>query len=164
MSCADQATDEWIGLISGLDIGSPSPSDAQIQMLVEYLAGEEGGVQEQVNAAQISRLIIAGNSLATLEPTGRGEGELERRRPVRITIFVIGTLLRKSPVATLWIRCHYILTSSCPQSLSTPARHRGCHANPHSSRRDGPIRHHNASTAVPARDVRSSRKITNFLM
>lgn len=42
-------------------------------MLVEYLSGEEGGVEEQVNAAEISRLIIAGNSLATLEPMGKGE-------------------------------------------------------------------------------------------
>ncbi|RDB24115.1 DNA polymerase subunit delta-2 [Hypsizygus marmoreus] len=76
--------DEWIGIISGLDIGSPSPSDAQIQMLVEYLTGEEGGVAEQVSAAQISRLIIAGNSLATIAPTGRGESiDIEQQRKPR---------------------------------------------------------------------------------
>ncbi|KAF9466421.1 DNA polymerase alpha/epsilon subunit B-domain-containing protein [Collybia nuda] len=80
---AAQPMDEWIGLISGLDIGSPSPSDAQIQMLVEYLSGEEGGVQEQVDAAQISRLIIVGNSLAALEPIGRSESSIENRRPRR---------------------------------------------------------------------------------
>lgn len=51
-------------------------------MLVEYLSGEEGGVEEQVNAAEISRLIIAGNSLATLEPMGKGESSIEQRRPV----------------------------------------------------------------------------------
>jgi hypothetical protein len=41
-------------------------------MLVEYLSGEGGAAEEQVSASQISRLIIAGNSLATLpdeEPT-----------------------------------------------------------------------------------------------
>lgn len=77
--------DEWIAVVSGLDIGSPSPSDAQIQMLVEYLTGEEGGVVDQVSAAQISRLIIAGNSLATLVPTGKGEsGDAEQqKKPVR---------------------------------------------------------------------------------
>ncbi|KAG6829845.1 hypothetical protein H0H92_003288 [Tricholoma furcatifolium] len=69
----NQASDEWIAVVSGLDVGSLSPSDAQIQMLVEYLTGEEGGVSDQVSAAQISRLIIAGNSLAQLGPTGRGE-------------------------------------------------------------------------------------------
>ena len=58
-------------MVSGLDIGSLSPSDAQIQMLVEYLTGEVGGVEQQISSAQISRLIIAGDSLATIAPSGR---------------------------------------------------------------------------------------------
>ncbi|KAF8162965.1 DNA polymerase alpha/epsilon subunit B-domain-containing protein [Crassisporium funariophilum] len=62
-------SDEWIALISGLDIGSISPSDAQIQMLVEYLTGEGGDVDDQVSASQISRLIIAGDSLSSLSLT-----------------------------------------------------------------------------------------------
>lgn len=33
-------------------------------MLVEYLSGEAGGIDDQVSASQISRLIIAGDSLA----------------------------------------------------------------------------------------------------
>jgi len=72
--------DEWIAVVSGLYIGSPSPSDPQIQMLVEYLVGEGGGVKDQVSAAQISRLIIAGNSLADTWSTGRAElGDAEQR-------------------------------------------------------------------------------------
>ncbi|KAG6909452.1 hypothetical protein DXG01_000437 [Tephrocybe rancida] len=72
------SSDSWIAVVSGLDVGSPSPPDAQIQMLVEYLTGEEGGVAEQVSAAQISRLIIAGNSLAQILPTPKGEsGDIE---------------------------------------------------------------------------------------
>lgn len=58
------SSDEWIAVVSGLDVGSLSPSDAQIQMLVEYLSGEAGGIDDQVSASQISRLIIAGDSLA----------------------------------------------------------------------------------------------------
>jgi DNA polymerase delta subunit 2 len=58
------SSDEWIAAVSGLDVGSLSPSDAQIQMLVEYLSGEAGGIDDQVSASQISRLIIAGDSLA----------------------------------------------------------------------------------------------------
>ncbi|PPR04960.1 hypothetical protein CVT24_010418 [Panaeolus cyanescens] len=54
------AEDEWIAAISGLDVGSPA-AGAQIQMLAEYLSGEGGDMG--VPAAQISRLIIAGNSL-----------------------------------------------------------------------------------------------------
>ena len=40
-------------------------------MLVEYLTGEVGGVEQQISSAQISRLIIAGDSLATIAPSGR---------------------------------------------------------------------------------------------
>ncbi|KDR73479.1 hypothetical protein GALMADRAFT_141966 [Galerina marginata CBS 339.88] len=65
---ASAVSDEWIAIISGLDIGSASPSDPQIQMLVEYLTGEGNGVDDQVSAAQISRLIVAGDSLAPIAP------------------------------------------------------------------------------------------------
>ncbi|KAG6869024.1 hypothetical protein C0993_005683 [Termitomyces sp. T159_Od127] len=66
-------SDEWIAVVSGLGVGSPNAPDAQIQMLVEYLAGEEGGVVEQGSAARISRLVVAGNSLAQLVPAGQSE-------------------------------------------------------------------------------------------
>ncbi|KAJ8515537.1 hypothetical protein ONZ45_g7052 [Pleurotus djamor] len=59
--------DEWVGLVSGLDIGPSSLSDILVHMLVEYLAGENGGPRDQASAAQITRLIIAGNSLAPVE-------------------------------------------------------------------------------------------------
>ncbi|KAJ7273479.1 DNA polymerase alpha/epsilon subunit B-domain-containing protein [Mycena haematopus] len=78
---ADPQADGWIALVSGLDIGSPSPADAQIQMLVEYLTGEEGGPQQQISAAQISRLIIAGDSLApVVSATGESFEEKEARK------------------------------------------------------------------------------------
>jgi len=50
-------------------------------MLVEYLTGEEGGIEEQVSSAQISRLIIAGDSLAPIV-NGKPEGvddEVEKK-------------------------------------------------------------------------------------
>ena len=55
--------DEWVGFVSGLEMGSSTPTDAQLQMLTEYLTGEEGGEEDQLGAARISRLIIAGNSV-----------------------------------------------------------------------------------------------------
>jgi DNA polymerase delta subunit 2 len=81
---ANPQTDEWIAVVSGLDIGSTLSSDGQIQMLVEYLTGEEGGTGEQVSAAQISRLIIAGDSLAPVLMAAKGEGmdEKEARKGV----------------------------------------------------------------------------------
>ena len=76
-------SDEWIATISGLDVGSLSTSDAQIQMLVEYLTGEAGGIDDQVSASQISRLIIAGDSLAPPVPmTGESVINIEDRKAV----------------------------------------------------------------------------------
>lgn len=86
-SSANISQDEWIGIVSGLDIGSLSPSDAQIQMLVEYLTGEVGGVDEQVSASQISRLIIAGNSLAPVALTGKGEGNPDAEDKKAVSVF-----------------------------------------------------------------------------
>ncbi|KAH7930878.1 hypothetical protein BV22DRAFT_999682 [Leucogyrophana mollusca] len=73
------STDEHIAVVSGLSIGASSPADAQIQMLVEFLAGEVGGPEDQKLAAQISRLIIAGNSLSSVITSENGEDEEERK-------------------------------------------------------------------------------------
>lgn len=62
MLCKGDSKDGWIALISGLELDLESASDPRIQALVEYL-GAEGGAQED-SIPQISRLIIAGNSLA----------------------------------------------------------------------------------------------------
>lgn len=75
---------EWIGLISGLDLGSPSPSDAQIQMLVEYLTSEVGGHSDQRLSSRISRLIIAGNSFTPGGvPLPVNAVEIVEKKPVR---------------------------------------------------------------------------------
>ena len=64
MLIGDADSGEWIGIVSGLDIGALDPPDAQLQMLSEYLSGEVCGTEEQHKVARISRLIIAGNSLS----------------------------------------------------------------------------------------------------
>lgn len=73
-------SDEWVALVSGLEVGATNPSDGQIQMLAEYLAAEISSPEEQSQAARISRLIIAGNSLGAL--TGNTDvinGDTERK-------------------------------------------------------------------------------------
>ncbi|KAI0797778.1 DNA polymerase alpha/epsilon subunit B-domain-containing protein [Abortiporus biennis] len=70
--------DEWVALVSGLEVGDLSPSDAQIQMLAEYLTCELGGTEDQTFASRISRLIIAGNSLSSIVSTTAHE-ETERK-------------------------------------------------------------------------------------
>lgn len=77
-------------MVSGLEIGSMLPRDAQLQMLTEYLTGEEGGEDDQLNSAKISRLIIAGNSLAPgalmerIEPPSYTE-----RKAVRVLTYLL---------------------------------------------------------------------------
>ncbi|KAL0567510.1 DNA polymerase delta small subunit Cdc1 [Marasmius crinis-equi] len=70
-------SDEWIAAISGLEVGSQSSSDALIHMLVEYLTGEECGIKHSVSPSQISRLIVAGNSLTPLSLNNKGEANAE---------------------------------------------------------------------------------------
>lgn len=82
---SSNTSDEWIAVVSGLDIGSLSPADAQIQMLVEYLTGEAGGPDDQTLVSQISRLIIAGNAFA---PLGLGENDADDKKPVSMIVVV----------------------------------------------------------------------------
>ncbi|KAJ7734948.1 DNA polymerase alpha/epsilon subunit B-domain-containing protein [Mycena maculata] len=102
---ADPQADGWIALISGLDIGSPSPADAQIQMLVEYLTGEGGGPGNQISAAQISRLIIAGDSLAPVVMAVKDEGLDEKERKGRRYGYDATTF---SPHPTLNLAAHLL--------------------------------------------------------
>ncbi|KAF9496029.1 hypothetical protein BDN71DRAFT_1446729 [Pleurotus eryngii] len=67
MDVDDALQPEWVALVSGFDIGTSSLSDILVHMLVEYLTCEGGGLGDQLEASRISRLIIAGNSLAPLD-------------------------------------------------------------------------------------------------
>ena len=114
LSPASPSTNEWIAVVSGLDIGSPSPSDAQIQMLAEYLTGEGGGAKEQVSAARISRLIIAGNSLSDMPSTGQGEpGDAEQTgKTVRCFVCTLTSLILMDSDDTEMKGQHFHLTLS----------------------------------------------------
>jgi DNA polymerase delta subunit 2 len=60
-------TSEWIALVSGLNIGPPNAvADLRITLLVEYLLSEAGSRTDQQNASSIARLILAGDSFASL--------------------------------------------------------------------------------------------------
>ncbi|KAI0665028.1 DNA polymerase alpha/epsilon subunit B-domain-containing protein [Cubamyces menziesii] len=76
-------SDEWIALVSGLDVGAASPADGQLQLLAEFLTAEVGGTEDQSQAARISRLIIAGNSLGTLSGNAGTTNADSERKPRR---------------------------------------------------------------------------------
>lgn len=101
--------DEYVAVVSGLSIGSPSPADAQIQMLVEFLTGEVGGPDDQQLASQITRLIIAGNSLSLAEYSEEGEDEKKPRK------FGASAQAHFSPHPNLTLSAHlHDLTSALP--------------------------------------------------
>ncbi|KAI0670601.1 DNA polymerase alpha/epsilon subunit B-domain-containing protein [Trametes maxima] len=77
---APPSLDEWVAFVSGIDVGAENPADGQLQILSEYLAAEAGGSDDQYQAARITRLIVAGNSLSTLASnTGTAVEESERK-------------------------------------------------------------------------------------
>ncbi len=84
-----ESPDEWIAAISGLDVGTTSPSDAQIQMLAEYLIGEGGNVDDQVASANITRLVIAGASLAAVTPmVTESAPSIDDKKAVRVHMII----------------------------------------------------------------------------
>ncbi|KIK74894.1 hypothetical protein PAXRUDRAFT_835860 [Paxillus rubicundulus Ve08.2h10] len=78
--------DEYLAVVSGLSIGGDSPADAQIQMLVEYLSGELGGQDDQTLASQVTRLIIAGNSLSSVFDGENGDEEEKKPKKFGATV------------------------------------------------------------------------------
>ena len=57
-----------IAIVSGLGISGEEADSLSLDMLMEFLLGEACGEAEQREASNISRLIIAGNSLAEVDP------------------------------------------------------------------------------------------------
>ncbi|KAF1950661.1 DNA polymeras-like protein subunit delta-2 [Byssothecium circinans] len=57
-----------IALVSGLEISGTEDGDMTLDLLLEYLTGEASGPPDQLKAATISRLMIAGNSLSRASP------------------------------------------------------------------------------------------------
>ncbi|THH33896.1 hypothetical protein EUX98_g321 [Antrodiella citrinella] len=76
---SSSSQDEWVALVSGLEVGALSPADAPIELLVEFLTGELGGQQDQASSSRISRIIIAGNSLAPAVSASAATEEVDRK-------------------------------------------------------------------------------------
>ena len=57
-------TDSQIAIVSGLEIDGDKAGSLTLDLLMEYLVGEASGEVDQDQVSRISRLIIAGNSLA----------------------------------------------------------------------------------------------------
>ncbi|SGY90026.1 BQ5605_C039g11785 [Microbotryum silenes-dioicae] len=61
--------EEWVAIVSGLEMGDGDRTqEMRRELLVEYLLGELGGNEHSEEAAKITRVILAGNSMAQPEP------------------------------------------------------------------------------------------------
>ena len=58
-------TNKKIAFVSGLEISGTESDTLTLSMLSEYLLGESGGDKDQTVVTQISRLVIAGNSISS---------------------------------------------------------------------------------------------------
>lgn len=68
---------EWVALLSGLSLGGSEAAELRGAMLAEWLTGELGDEEDGSEAVKVTRLILAGNSLA--QPR---EDEGEDKKPV----------------------------------------------------------------------------------
>ncbi|WOO81490.1 DNA polymerase delta small subunit [Vanrija pseudolonga] len=100
----------WVACVSGLSIGAESTvPDLKAQLLVEWLMGEDGGPQDQLEGARVARVVFAGNSLAA--PVK------EDRKPKPRFSHTADPAAAAHPSKTLSILISDLLSSSLPVNL-----------------------------------------------
>jgi len=67
-SSQDDTPGSKVAIVSGLSITGESGNTLALDLFMEWLLGESGSPVEQAKAASVSRLIIAGNSIAEATP------------------------------------------------------------------------------------------------
>lgn len=80
LTCAidDGESHELVALISGLSLDDENCNDVNMAMLAEFLVGE----WDVKTSSRISRLVIAGNSLAPVELLPPEDEEIGNTKPV----------------------------------------------------------------------------------
>ncbi len=69
-----------VAIVSGLGVSGDQGDTLTLDLLMEYLLGESCGPSEQADVSKISRLIIAGNSIAEGTPLALREEEKKTSR------------------------------------------------------------------------------------
>jgi DNA polymerase delta subunit 2 len=68
-----------VAIVSGLNITGDLNDTLHLDLLIEWIMGEAAGADDQTDAATISRLIIAGNSLAHGQPIASRENVIAKK-------------------------------------------------------------------------------------
>lgn len=74
---------KFVALLSGLNIGSDDQLDMKTQLLSEFLSGELGSSADEMSSSNISRVILAGNSVSKAKKL-----KDKAKGPVRCYLFV----------------------------------------------------------------------------
>lgn len=90
-----------IAFVSGLEISGVEADGMLLSMLSEYLLGESMDESEQDGAANISRLVIAGNSIAPEITSNQPVGVDDRRKPIERKYGYDATTYNPAPTAHL---------------------------------------------------------------
>ena len=79
MGNSPQSSGKKVAIVSGLSFsGSDASSALELNLLLEYLLGEALGPSVQGEVSQISRLIIAGNSISTVDRKADADESAEK--------------------------------------------------------------------------------------
>lgn len=70
--------DKYVALVSGLDVGD-AKDPLKTLLLVQYLIGSLGSEYDQVLSSKITRVVIAGNAMAYVEPPSQKVGEKQQK-------------------------------------------------------------------------------------
>ena len=115
---------EYAAFISGLDIGSSPVSEAQTQVLVDYLTGACGDFDGQCISSQISRLVVLGNSLAPLGQIGDEEKGRVDKKSVRHALhhlaFCLTNVICSVGMGTTSLSHHIPFKTSLPTCTTCP--------------------------------------------
>jgi len=114
-------SEEYLAIVSGLDLGSSNSSELHLQMLAEFLSGEDTEHSEGAFASRITRLVIAGNSLAPLDLTEDDTKERKKRHstgvakphPIHDLSNLLADIARSMPI-------HLLAGSTDPSGIILP--------------------------------------------
>ncbi|RXK39940.1 DNA polymerase delta subunit 2 [Tremella mesenterica] len=107
----DNGEKTWVAIVSGLCVGAEeAPADLKVQLLLEWLTGECGGLRDLEDGSRIARLILAGNTLA--QPVkGRDDQKPKRFNNSTKPIY------SSHPTKSLQLLLSDLLSSSLPITL-----------------------------------------------
>ena len=121
----------YVVLVSGLNVGSAHCNQLALQLMVDYLSGCLGGVEDQAKMRKVVRVIVAGNSITNKPVKSFIQVEKKKKKKVRKCTFT--NVCVKEILACGTIRCLMCLEmhSFSHLQMCTPTHHPYTPTHPH---------------------------------